>query len=310
MLLKLSEYIFGLCILFMIPDRFFSLCLKKIDEIQERIKFYRTKLPFQSTVSTGEQLLLSLSEFEGSLACGIVGVANQKNSLPQFKFYTNLLIKLLKANRQEGISIRKLIPELRIGVQRDIQFEKKVSKVVIGGNFQFLVITLATWGFVFFSQQLVEIKLDFKLGLCMVALQILGFVLLNFLTSYLKKVKFMPYSSAFEELYLFKALVEVRMQIKTILLESRIMNGALVTLKLFDSLSRRIIYSVERWKASGISPKEESEELIKELWYSQEEQFLDFIKKIEILKFVMMALLFLPAYFLYLAAIFKFFMEQ
>ncbi len=307
MLLKFSEYTFFLMVFLLLPDAFYSFCLKRIERFISQIKNLKSKLSFSSLTSSGNNLLLSLSEFEGSLACGNI---NQSKSIPQFKFYTNLLLKLLKANRQEGISIRKLIPELRIGVQRDIQFEKKVSKVVIAGNFQFLVIAFATWGFVFFSQQLVEIKLDLFLGLSMLALQLFGFIALNVATSYMKKYNFGPFASAFSELYLFSSLVEVRLPIKEILLESKIMSGVLVSSKLFTSLSRRIIYSVERWKTSGVSPKDEAEELIKELWYSQDEQFTDFIKKIEILKFIIMALLFLPAYFLYLAAIFKFFMEQ
>lgn len=307
MLLKLSGYIIFIIIIFKLPEGVFSFLLRKIEEIHLKIKNFFAKFFSQSVRSAGEGLLLSLSEFEGSLSCGLI---NQEKSIPKFKFYTNLLLKLLATNRQEGIAIRKLIPELRNGVQRDIQFEKKISKVIIGGNFQFAVIALATWGFVFFSQQLVDIKLDTNLGLLMLALQIMGFLFLNLMTSWLKKEKFQPYSSAFEEIYLFKSLIEVRMPIKQILLESNIMNGSLVNSKVFSSIKKRIVYSVERWKTSGISPKDESEELIKEIWYSQEEQFVDFIKKIEILKFIIMALLFLPAYFIYLAAIFKFFMEQ
>jgi hypothetical protein len=144
----------------------------------------------------------------------------------------------------------------------------------------------------------------------MVILQILGFIAFYFATSFMKKNKFIAFSSAFEELYLFRALVEVRLPIKVILSESKILSGSLVSSKVFNILSRRLTYSVERWKSSGVSPREESDELINEVWYLQEEQFLDFIKKLEVLKFVIMALLFLPAYFIYLAAIFKFFMEQ
>jgi hypothetical protein len=310
MLLKLIEYIFFLFVLYLLPDYFFSFFLNKLKELQQKIKDIYQKIPCLSIVAAGDELLLAMSNLEGALFCGMIGSSNQKNTLPQFKFYTSLLLKLLEANRQEGIAIRKLIPELRIGVQRDIQFEKKISKVVLGGNVQFLVIALATWGFVFFSQQLIQVHLETKLGLLMALLQLLGFTFLNVMTSVQKKKKFGPFSSAFEELYLFRSLVEVRLPIKVILAESKIMNGVLLTSKMFSSLSKRIAYSVERWRNSGISPKEESEELIKELWYSLEEQFLDFIKKIEILKFVTMALLFLPAYFLYLSAIFKFFMEQ
>jgi len=307
MLLKVSAYLIFLTILFLLPEKFFSLCLQKMNDLQVKLRALRDRLPVISTVAAGDKLLLGLTEFEGRLSCGMMG---GEFSLPKFKFYTTLILKLLEAQRRDGISIRKLLPELRAGVQRDIQFEKKISKVVFGGNFQFLVITLATWGFVFFSQQLVEIKLDITLGLLMVILQLLGFILLNVLTAKLKKSKFKAFTSAFSELYLFSSLIEVRLPMKTILAESQIMNGVLVSSSIFGSLAKRITSSVERWKTSGISPKAESEELIKEVWYAQEEEYQDFIKKLEVLKFIIMALLFLPAYFIYLAAIFKFFMEQ
>jgi hypothetical protein len=307
MLLKMSEYIFFLGLILLLPNRFYSYLLQKFEDLQLGLKVFAQKLPGIKESTMGEKLLLCLSEFEGRLSCGLVGA---EINIPKFKFYTALILKLLEANRREGISIRKLIPELRIGIQKDVQFEKKISKVIFGGNFQFLVITLATWGFVFFSQQLVEIKLDFKFGFVMAFLQFIGFLALNLASSYLKKKKFKPFNDAFSELYLFSALVEVRLPIKTILNESKIMNGVLVSSNIFHSLSGRIASSVERWKNSGVSPKVESEELIKEVWYLLEENFQDFIKKLEVLKFIIMALLFLPAYFIYLAAIFKFFMEQ
>ena len=307
MLLKLSGYIFILIFLFSLPESlFFNVHRYFLDFIKKSRAIY-AKLPFKTVNFAGNELLLYLSDYEGSLTKGII---NQKNPLPRFKFYTGLIERLLEAQRLEGISFKKLIPELRLGIQKEMQFEKKVMKEILGGNLQFIIIVFTTWSFIFFSQALIAVKINNLIIFFILLLQVLGFILFNFLAKWLKKKQFANYSNAFREIYLFQSLVEVRMPIQTILQESQIASGVLVTHPRFHLLARRIIHSVERWRSTGLSPKEESIELTKEIWHQEEEDFLDFIKNLQILKFILMALLFLPAYFLYLASIFQFFMEQ
>ncbi len=307
MLLKISEHLIFLVVLFLIPESFFTFCLKCYENIITKYKNFCEILQRSSTLYCGNKLILELANLEGKLNFGII---KKDFSLPQFKFYTALIQNLLEANRVSGISLMKILPELKVEIQKDIQFERKILKEIHGGYFQFLIIIFTTWGFVFLSQKLVATVVDLKIYFLMITLQILGFSIFYFLMRLIKNKKFKPFSNAFRELYLFMTLTELRKPINTILTESNIQNGALFQAKCFSLLRVRLSSSVERWKNSGHSPKSEAEELIKELWYLQDEHFNDFLKKIQITKFILMALLFLPAYFIYLAGIFKFFMEQ
>ena len=92
--------------------------------------------------------------------------------------------------------------------------------------------------------------------------------------------------------------------------ESQVLEGDLMIHKLFLPCASRIMNLVNRWKANGISPKTEVAEIIQELWHIKEVNFERFLKHLDILKFIVLAFFFLPAYFFYLYSIFQFFMEQ
>lgn len=126
----------------------------------------------------------------------------------------------------------------------------------------------------------------------------------------LKNKVFKPFSNAIKELYLFSSLLAVGLPINEVLKSSGIMDGSFATHKTFKNHDSRFKKLVSRMKETGLSPIEETQEIIREIWHLQEVYFLKFTKMVQILKFVILAFFFLPAYFLYLYSIFKFFMEQ
>ena len=67
---------------------------------------------------------------------------------------------------------------------------------------------------------------------------------------------------------------------------------------------------ISRLKETGLSPRDEAREIIFEIWHLQEENFAKFTRIVQVLKFTTLVFFFLPAYFLYLYSIFKFFMDQ
>ncbi len=77
-----------------------------------------------------------------------------------------------------------------------------------------------------------------------------------------------------------------------------------------NSFALRTKKLIDRMKETGLSPKEEAQEILDGLWHFQGEMFEKFTKKVQLLKFCILAFFFLPAYFLYLVSIFQFFMEQ
>jgi hypothetical protein len=271
------------------------------------LKQTKKSWPLIGELNRGQELLIAFSECEAKLSLGIKILPNL---IPQYKFYTSLLEQLFEINRRLGIGIKKFIPEIRAGLIRDLQFEKKVIDEIISGILQFLVIGMTTWSFVFLSSSLVQIPLSRNILSIMLIIQLSGMVLFFFLVKKVKTKTFSKFSKAIEELYLFSGLLEIGLPLNEILVRSGILKGELVSYKLFDNLSGRMKKLIDRLKETGLSPKDEAQEIIREIWHLQEENFLKFTKIVQIFKFSILVFFFLPAYFLYLYSIFQFFMEQ
>ncbi|MDO9183669.1 MAG: hypothetical protein Q7U04_14745, partial [Bacteriovorax sp.] len=126
----------------------------------------------------------------------------------------------------------------------------------------------------------------------------------------IKNKNFFKFSKAIEELYLFSTLLEIGLPLNDILLRSGILQGNLVSFKIFENLSERLKKLISRLKETGLSPRDETQEIIREIWHLQEENFHKFTKIVQVLKFSVLVFFFLPAYFLFLYSIFQFFMEQ
>ncbi|MBC7429837.1 MAG: hypothetical protein H7336_14580 [Bacteriovorax sp.] len=307
MITKILIYSVGLSTLFFLPDslweKLWQLCLR----FYGYLKKFEGKNPFKKEQTQGEKLLVMFPDIEAKLALGIKTTSME---LPRYKFYTTLLFDLLQVHRKLGISLKQILPELRLNLIKDLQFENKMISNVIGGNLQFLVITITTWGFIFLSSALAELPLHFESLMIILFIQSAGVLAFNGILSQMKNRIFLKFNQSIERLYLFVSLVEIGLPVGQVLSESKVMEGDLVRHKKFSQIANRLEALITRWKDNGISPKIESGEVIKELWHIKEVAFLQFLKQLDMLKFMVLAFFFLPAYFLYLYSIFKFFMES
>lgn len=291
----------------LIPEKIWDKLLEYCTNVIYIFRQNKKKWPYIGVIYCGEELVSALSECEARITLGIKIIGN---FLPRYKFYTSLLEQLLSMHRTQGIGIKKFIPEIRLALIRDLQFEKKILDEIISAFLQFLVITATTWSFVFLSKSLVQIPLDKTITIVMISLELIGSLIFNKLISVLKNKVFAPFSKAIEELYLFSSLLAVGMSINEVLKTSGIMQGSFAAHKNFKNFDSRFKKLILRMKETGLSPIEETQEIIREIWHLQEVYFLKFTKMVQLLKFVILAFFFLPAYFLYLYSIFKFFMEQ
>ncbi len=307
--LYLSLLSYGLLIttLGKIPERFWDFLLRCLDKSTGIFVLSKKKIPLIGEIIHGEELLLNLAVAEGRITQGIKILPNH---LARYKFYTELLEQLFESQRKLGIGIKKFIPEIRLAIIRDLRFEKKIFDECVGAFLQFVVISATTWSFVFLSSMLVNIPLNKLILLFMLLLQVLGVLVFFQLLRLLKKKTFTKFSEAIKELYLFHSLVEVGLPLNEILARSRLLNGSLMNHKLFKPLASRVKNLIDRLKETGLSPKDEAQEIIQGLWHLQDENFTKFTKKVQALKFSILAFFFLPAYFMYLYSIFQFFMEQ
>jgi hypothetical protein len=289
------------------PESFWDAILRLLDRLGSFGANQKKKLPFIGEIYHGEALLLSLQAAEAKISLGLKMLPSGLN---QYKFYTDLLDQLFESNRRLGIGLKKFIPEIRKVLQKDLQFEKKVLNECIGALLQFAVIAGTTWGFVLISGSLVQLSPPLTIVGVMILLEILGVFLFFRLLRKLKRKMFAPFSEAIKELYLFSTLIEVGLPLNEILERSQIINGSLVKEQAFFHEGIRTKKLIERLKTNGLSPLAEIQEIISSLWHLQEENFNKFTKKVQVLKFAILACFFLPAYFLYLYSIFQFFMEQ
>jgi hypothetical protein len=287
--------------------RFYEQLKKVKKKMEEKSGFQKENLPIFGEEYKGQALLGIFPEMEAKLALGIKTITFL---LPQYKFYTALLFKLLESHRRLGVSLKLILPELRINLIKDLQFEKKLMGNIIGGNLQFFVITATTWSFILLSSTLADLPLDPFVLLIIFIVQIMAFIVFNACFCAFKKRIFLSFDEAIEKLYLFVSLAEIGLPINQVLEESKMLEGKFMTNKSFQSFAGRLTGLVGRWKESGFSPKVETGEIIREIWHSKEVSFERFLKHLDLLKFVILAFFFLPAYFFYLYSIFQFFMEQ
>ncbi len=239
-----------------------------------------------------------------------MGIKTTGIEIPAYKFYASLLHELLEAHRKLGVNLKFILPELRGNLIKDLQFEKKMKALVLGGNLQFVAIIFTTWGFIWLSSSLADLPLKLSDLLVISSLQGCAIFVFNFAIKKARLVMFHKFSEVMEGLYLFITMVEVGLPPNRVLADSKILSGDLVRYKDFSFCAERVKEHVMRWRENGVSPKTGIQEVVREVWHLQELSFEKFLKVADLIKFSVLALFFLPAYFYYLYSIFQFFIVQ
>lgn len=306
MVLNLFIYLSLLTSLVILPDRFWSILWQKTQAVRREWARLKMKSPWGKEEREGDRLLIFFPELEAKIS---MGVKTTSVSIPTYKFYTSLLYELLEQHRRLGISLKAILPELRGQLILDLHFEKKMSATVVGGNLQFAVIALTTWGFIFLSSALADLPVKLFDFLVIGVMQLLAVMVFNWSIKKARSLIFLKYSKVFEGLYLFNALVEVGSPVGKALSESKILEGDLVAQNHFSLVSMRVKELVKLWAEKGLSPRVGLSEVARELWHKQEMDFLKFLKVGDYLKFGVLAGFFLPAYFYYLYTLFQHFLS-
>lgn len=305
MMTSIFIYLVALGSLYLLPQRFWDLLLK----INWKKALMKVSLPYQKKIKTAEGLQIGISEIESSLTHG----KQSKNvllELGEYKFFNQLIVDLLDLQKKMGVNLKHILPEIRRELTKDLEFEKRMNSQTNGAQLQFLVISAVTWSFIFFSSLLIEIPLSFLMSFFIILLQSLGIFTFVILGSKYKKFVFNKFDQLIGSYYLFITLSEMSFPLSETLKRSGILKEGLYKHKSFWTYAKRIEYLINRWKSSGIGPKEEAQEILAEIWSLKEENFRNYLKAQEVIKFIILAFFFLPAYFLYLYSIFQFFMEH
>jgi len=307
MLLSVIFYFIFLLGLLVLPDKFWSHFLSILLPLKKAFHDFKVNQKHKSHLGRAEHLQSFMTSLENQLGQGQTKVIIE---IPIFGFYTELIEKLIAGQRKYGLTLKSTIQELKLNLIREIQFEKKCKTTENNGKFQFVMMAIVTWFFIFFTGSMVEIHLNFIDVLIILLLQISGAFIFFKFSKFIKIRQFQKFSEVIERLYLFTNMVELGLSNGKAISESKVLEGSLVTEEVFLLCASRLQTAILKWRDAGVSPKSECKDLLDEVWHQKTMAFEQYLKQLEGLKFSVLACFYLPAYFYYLYSIFQFFMEQ
>ncbi|MFY7992864.1 MAG: hypothetical protein ACOVP4_06210 [Bacteriovoracaceae bacterium] len=260
----------------------------------------RPEKPVISLTESGNGLEDWLKKFHWS------GPALQtKIELPRYKFFSDLVEMLLSQARQWGAQYQQVFITLREILHQDLQFEKQLKEFVQGCWFQMGLIVVMSWLFIILGTMWVEIKFPLKYKIMIGFWQALGMMSFFFGIRQLK-TRYLSALGAF-----WKSLICLRSLAETALPRSEVVR--LSQIKSLDQYSnhewndfKHKVQHLGQWMlSSGQSPVKEIGYLMEELRFLEKHQMAQFQKMSHALKFAILVIFFIPAYFAFLFIIFS-----
>jgi len=252
---------------------------------------------FESERKRGERLFLWL------LGEGRSDVMNcrggTKDELPRYKFYTDLLVELLDQLRRFGGAKFKLLFAFKKQLKDDLQFEKRISSLVGGGVCQFLLVVVITWGFIALTCRLVGYSPSLALLFLISLLHLSGVVLFLFQVKKMKVRALEPFMVFYRVLIIIKLSLGGGLSVSESLRRSRVEQLFLKSYRSYPHLIVRVDLLIKRWQTQGGEIAQELDELMDELLFQRDEEFLKLNRNSTALKFLILALFYLSSYLLF-----------
>jgi hypothetical protein len=296
----LVAYVLFTAFHFKIFDHFYDLFFYSYLPIKKKYKKFKFHLPMLGEIYRAKALLNGFFIHQQVVA----------TDLPEYKYYTSLIIQLMHFHRTMGVGIKKVLPELRVNLIKDLQFEQRFFSEISASMAQFVIVTFVTWAFIFFSSSILDLPIKWSFAIFILVLQLSGAILFMVFLKSIKRKIFLPFYFAISELYIFSMLYEIGVPLNDALDKSKLLTGSLVKTPKLSGFADRILKLIDRLRQSGVTLGIELGEIKDEIWHFQEQEFIKFTKILQVAKFFTLSFFYLPAYFIYLASIFKFFMEQ
>jgi hypothetical protein len=219
-----------------------------------------------------------------------------KNKVPKYKFFSDVIEKLITYRRSFGVDIRPALRELRAAARKDHGAGKKLNEELIGFIAQYGIIAAFTWIFILNVSGTLNIQFTIQSLFFLGAWQIFGLLVGVCLYFYIMKLCFEPFTNYFFTAYTFRSLVSISRPISEIcsLAElSKLGNNSELTI-----IRSRLLGLIKNIKVVGIVPLDEFDQIILELWDSYEVK-LNKLKSILVGLKLFLILLFVFSGFLY-----------
>ena len=293
MVLKLAVYLIFLLFLYLIPKKLWA---KAFGLCHGRIFSFSLRKPYP-----WQELLEAMVLIDRPLSLN----KEEKLELPLFKFYTPLLQKMFSLRQSYGGRWSHCLKSLRSGLIKHGQFDREVEKEIWGSLFQFLMVSAITWSFIFLTGQIAQIRISPASLFIIGFLQVVGAILFLFFSKRVEAHCFKGFSHYFASLYSLMAFSTSGVSIRESLEQSGFQELKNIQGQKFKTLRVRLQRSVDEWRHKGIPIKAELEEVIEEVWFLQNQEFIHYKKLLNGLKFVLLVCFYLGAYLIFLFCLFS-----
>lgn len=267
------------------------------DRVLDRVHSSYSEFVLKFRAGDAQRLLLYLSR-------------ESRGEVPQYKYFSEILITLLEFKRNFGLGISKTKSDLKKALVKDSQFERKISSQVKGAFSQSIMVGIIVWGFAYMAGVFVERSPPTFIFIIMGFLQVSGAIILYLSLKYLRMKKFKNLNLYFYSLYSLKCFASSGCSTAQVISMSRVESLKEIKEKDLELLRSRVIELVTLWKLSGRPIKDEIDELIDELHFILELRFESFLKQLIGLKFLVLSVFFLSSYLIYILGLFTMFLEM
>jgi len=233
------------------------------------------------------------------------GMEIKPMGLNQYKFYPGLIERILSVHHTYGVDCRQPFHEIKRGILKDIQLERRVQQEFSGGLVQFAFISITSWFFIFFSSSILEQPFSLRLLIVMGGSQLSGVLIYFKLTGFLRRKAFKRPEEFLRSLYSFSLMLQAGSPIQQVVAESSIHSLLVSEADVWGHIGRRLELLLERWQSKGGAIDEGVKDLLEDVWEAYERGLGKFNKLLGVGKFLLLVTCFLTPYFLYLFSLFQ-----
>jgi hypothetical protein len=248
-----------------------------------------------------ERLMRSLSEMEAAFLTGDENGGSKE--IPRYKFFTVLVFKILDCARRFGGPRNVLLSGLKQGLVKDDHFERQIIEDRRAGYGQFFTVAAITWIFIFVSRHVAFISAPTGAILMVFGLHLLGLAAFHSLYQFHFQKCFAGFEEIFSCLYTCRSLLGVGLPLSLVVKEADTESILKKGDMRFDGIRKRLSGLLQRLQKNGAPVEAALCDAISETWFLQEQAFETFKRRLLVIKYIVLIVFFLMAYFVYLFSI-------
>ena len=248
-----------------------------------------------------EGLMRAISEMEAAFLTG--DEKGGSKEIPRYKFFTALVFKILDCARRFGGPRNALLSGLKEGLVKDDHFERQIIEDRKGGYGQFFTVAAITWIFIFVSKHVAFISAPAGAIFMVFVLHLMGLIAFHSLYQFHFQKCFAGFEEIFSCLYTCRSLLGVGLPLSQVAKEADTESVLKKGDVRFDGIRDRLSGLLQRLQKNGAPVEAALCDAISETWFLQERAFEAFRRRLLVIKYIVLIVFFLMAYFVYLFSI-------